>query len=157
MSQNQSQNMLLPSLSYTPSNAALDDVVDAQGTKHPHWHYLLDSLEQMGSEALVDRQAKALRILRDDGATYNIYGDAQSANRTWGLDLVPSLISSDQWAPIEAGLIERAELFNIILKDIYGPRDLIRQGVIPPESLFAHQGFLRACDGIKMAGEHELI
>ena len=157
MSQNQSQNMLPIPLRYIPSNALLDDVIDAQGNPQPHWSYLLNALEQMGPETLTDRQSKALRILRDDGATYNIYNDTQSANRTWGLDLVPSLISSEQWAPIEAGLIERAELFNLILKDLYGPRDLIRQGVIPPEALFAHQGFLRACDGISLPGEHELI
>ena len=84
MSQNQSQNMLPIPLRYIPSNALLDDVVDAQGNPQPHWSYLLNALEQMGPETLTDRQSKALRILRDDGATYNIYNDTQSANRTWG-------------------------------------------------------------------------
>lgn len=157
MSQNQSQTLTLFPLTYEPSQDGLDDVVDAEGNEHPHWHYLLNALEKMGPASFADRQAKALRILRDDGATYNIYEDSLAPNRTWGLDLVPSLISSDQWATIEAGLIERSDLFNLILRDLYGPRDLIRQGVIPPEALFAHRGFLRACDGIQMPGEHELI
>ncbi len=157
MSQNQSQTITPLSLTYTPSADRLDDVVDTTGHVQPHWHYLLNSLEKMGPEAFADRQAKALRILRDDGATYNIYSDKTSPSRTWGLDLVPSLISSEQWSGIEAGLVERSELFNLLLKDIYGPRELIRQGVIPPEALFAHQGFLRACDGIQIPGEHELI
>jgi uncharacterized circularly permuted ATP-grasp superfamily protein/uncharacterized alpha-E superfamily protein len=157
VSQNQSQTLTPLSLSYTTTPGLLDDVVDDQGQGLPHWNYLLDSLEKMGPVSFADRQAKALRILRDDGATYNIYEDTASPNRTWGLDLVPSLISSEHWATIESGLVERSELFNLILKDLYGPRDLIRQGVIPPEALFAHQGFLRACDGIQIPGEHELI
>ena len=54
-------------------------------------------------------------------------------------------------------LLERSELFNLILRDLYGPRNLIRHGVLPPEALFSHGGFLRACQGIQMPGEHELI
>ena len=158
--QTQTQS-LSQNLVYVPAiNSAekiVDDVINTEGKVHPHWQYLLESLETMGVEAFEDRQKKALRILRDDGATYNIYSDPLTPNRTWSLDLVPSIISSEQWASIEAGLLERSELFNLILKDLYGPRDLIRCGVIPPEALFLHEGFLRACDGVQMPGEHALI
>jgi len=135
----------------------LDEVFDAEGTQKPHWDYLLESLKTLGAQALSERYEKAQRILRDDGATYNIYDSENAPSQTWGLDLVPSLISSEEWGVIESGLLERAELFNAFLKDIYGERELIRHGVIPPEALFAHGGFLRACHGIELPGEHELI
>lgn len=135
----------------------MDEVFGPDGEPRQHWTYLLDSLTALGSEGLENRHNKALRILRDDGATYNIYGDSASLSRTWELDLVPALISSSQWSVIESGLLERAELFNAILKDIYGPRELIRNGVIPPEALFAHSGFLRPCQGIVTPGDQELI
>jgi uncharacterized circularly permuted ATP-grasp superfamily protein len=64
------------------------------------------------------------------------------------------LISSGEWSQVEQGLIERAELLNLVLKDIYGPQELIRQGVIPPEIIYSHPGFLRQCKGITMPGEH---
>nr|WP_224745800.1 circularly permuted type 2 ATP-grasp protein [Neiella litorisoli] len=96
-------------------------------------------------------------MLRDDGATYNIYDEEAAPYRTWQLDLVPSLIDSDSWQPIEAGLLERAELFNLIFKDIYGAKQLIKQGVIPPEVIFGHPGFIRACHGLALPGEHDLI
>lgn len=54
-------------------------------------------------------------------------------------------------------MLERAELLNALLKDIYGPRDLIRHGIIPPEALFSHNGFLRPCQGIVTPGDQELI
>ncbi len=160
-SQTQSQNMAAK-LGYKPLPGVLDEVYNSDGQIRDHWAYLLNSLETLGPEALQDRQAKALRILRDDGATYNIYSEtpyinAQAPSRTWGLDLVPALISSEEWGKIEAGLLERAELFNLLLRDIYGKRELLRHGVIPPESLFCHPGFLRACQGIALPGEHELI
>jgi len=144
-------------LHYSPSKAGLDEVYDDNKNPKEHWRYLLDSLNTLGSQALTERQLKAQRILRDDGATYNIYTEENQPSRTWGLDLVPALISSEEWGNIESGLLERAELFNALLKDIYGPRELIRHGILPPEALFAHGGFLRACHGIETPGEHELI
>ena len=144
-------------LTYQPSANFLDEVYSATGEIKPDWQYLLNSLAELGAAAFSERHAKALRILRDDGATYTIYGDHSSPAQTWGLDLVPAIVSSEEWAKIEAGLLERAELLNLLLRDIYGPRNLIRHGVIPPEALFIHPGFLRACHGTTIPGEHELI
>ncbi|SMF45487.1 Uncharacterized conserved protein, circularly permuted ATPgrasp superfamily [Alteromonadaceae bacterium Bs31] len=170
MSKVQPSPILPPELIYNPTSAGLDEaygIAQSQqqegqsqkqkGEPRPQWRYLLDSLKALGPAAMMDRHEKAQRILRDDGATYNIYDDEHSPSRTWGLDLVPGLINSEEWAVIESGLLERAELFNALLKDIYGPRELIRHGVIPPEALFLHAGFLRACHGIETPGEHELI
>lgn len=157
ISQTQATANASKGLEYTTNPNLRNEVLDANGAVKEHWAYLLDSLKALGPEALADRQAKALRILRDDGASYNIYSDDNTPDHTWALDLVPSLISSEEWATIEAGLIERSELFNLLLKDIYGPRNLIRQGVIPPEALFSHAGFLRPCQGIELPGGQDLI
>lgn len=147
-------------LTYAAAPGLPDEVYAPDGQMHSHWSYLLNTLETLGSEALQSRQHKARQILRDDGATYNIYPDkpfSKAGANTWNLDLVPFLISSEEWGQIEAGILERAELFNLLLRDIYGKRELLRHGVIPPESLFCHPGFLRACDGIHLPGEHDLI
>lgn len=153
LTQPDSQNIL----DYQVPGLTGDEVRDADGEIKPHWAYVLDSLNNIAPEALAERQHKAMRLLRDDGASYNVYSDNINPSRIWDLDLVPNIIGSDEWGDIEAGLLERSELLNLLLRDIYGPRQLIRTGVIPPESLYAHRGFMRACHGIKMPGEHELI
>lgn len=140
-----------------PSNAALDEVYAENGEVIPYWNRLLQTLEGINPALLEQKKAKALRILRDDGATYNIYSELTDFASTWSLDLIPNVLSSEEWASIEAGLLERAELFNLFLKDIYGPRNLVKHGILPPESLFAHSGFLRPCDGIQLQGDHQLI
>lgn len=156
--QSQSQSASVPNdLAYGSLTRQLDSTRDASGSLKPEWASLLGNFESLGIEALRQRELKAGRILRDDGATYNISGSPDSPSGNWELDTVPHVIGSEDWANIEAGLIERSELFNLILRDVYGPRDLIRHGAIPPEVLFSHGGFLRACHGIKMPGEHELI
>ncbi|TDG12779.1 hypothetical protein E2F43_14535 [Seongchinamella unica] len=144
-------------LEYPSSPGVLDETRGADGALKPGWDYLLDSIGNLGAEVMRQREQKARRILRDDGASYNIYGKPGSASNSWELDPVPHVISSEDWSGIETGLVERSELFNLILRDLYGPRDLIRHGALPPEALYSHGGFLRACQGMQMPGEHELI
>ncbi|MEZ5503118.1 MAG: circularly permuted type 2 ATP-grasp protein [Halioglobus sp.] len=155
--QSQTQVVPLRPLEYKGRDGLLDDACTPDGGIKPEWEYLLGSLRDLGPEVLREREQKARRILRDDGATYNIYGGDGNPSSSWELDPVPYIIGSEDWARIEAGLLERSELFNLILRDLYGPRTLLRHGLLPPEALYSHGGFLRACQGIQMPGEHELI
>ena len=158
-SQVQSQNQIpgVKLFEYQSLPGLLDDACAEDGSVKPEWSYLLNSLGDLGLKALQDRQQISRRILRDDGATYNIYSQDGNPSNRWELDLVPHVIGSDDWASIEAGLLERAELFNLMLRDLYGERSLLRHGVLPPEAILSHGGFLRACQGIQLPGEHELI
>jgi uncharacterized circularly permuted ATP-grasp superfamily protein/uncharacterized alpha-E superfamily protein len=155
--QSQAQVTRIKPLTYNCRPGLLDDACTEEGSVKPEWEYMLGSLRDLGAEVLREREQKARRILRDDGATYNIYSGDGGPSSSWELDPVPYIIGSEDWARIEAGLLERSELFNLILRDLYGPRTLLRHGLLPPEALFSHGGFLRACQGIQIPGEHELI
>lgn len=150
------EDAVVHSLHYQPAQKHHDEAYRPDGEIKRHWHYLLDSLNRLGTTALTERETKAQRILRDDGATYNVYHDPRGS-RTWSLDPVPLVIDSEEWGLIETGLMERAELLNLLLKDIYSNRDLIRHGLIPPELLFSHAGFLRPCHDVQLPGEHQLL
>lgn len=155
--QSQSQVSILKPLDYQNHSELLEEACTPTGDIKPEWNYVLGSLSDLGPDVLREREQKARRILRDDGASYNIYSEEGGPSSTWELDTVPYIIGSEDWAQIEAGLLERSELFNLILRDLYGPRTLLRHGQLPPEALFSHAGFLRACQGIRLPGEHELI
>ena len=157
LSQVQTQAQPAPALDYPAATGLLDEVRSTDGSVKPQWQYLLNSLRDLGPEILQDRDQKARRILRDDGASYNLYGQEQAPGSAWELDPVPYIIGSEDWARIESGLQERAELLNLMLRDFYGARTLLRQGALPPEALFCHGGFLRPCQGMQLPGEHELI
>lgn len=49
------------------------------------------------------------------------------------------------------------ELLNLLLKDIYGPQTLIKEGIIPQELIYMHPGFLRPCTNIQLPGTQHLI
>lgn len=144
-------------LQYKPTLQGFDEVYNNNGELFPHWQYLFNSLQQLGQAAINERHQKAQRILRDDGATYNTYQEPLTKSQPWSLDPVPLVLNSDDWAAIEAGILERSELLNLLLQDIYSKREVLKYRIIPPELLFYHKGFLRPCHGVKLPGEHQLI
>ena len=129
---------------------AYDEMCAKAGEIRPHWSYLMTALNDMGGDELQRRREEAWRLIRDNDVTYNIYGDPSGMGRPWELDLVPLLIESAEWRQIEAGLIQRAELLNLLLRDLYGPRNLMNKGILPAELVYAHPGFLRPCVGIPL-------
>ena len=88
--------------------------------------------------------------------TYNVYDDAHHTERLWPLDPIPVLVTSSEWSALEQGLIQRAELLDALLADLYGARRLIQKGVLPPELIDAHPGFLRPCVGVRHKAPHHL-
>lgn len=128
----------------------------ADGSVRPHWQYLLDSLQAFSPAMLSARREMVERILRDDGATYNDYRSG-GGSRDWTLDPTPLLIDSGEWGQIEAGIRERAELLDLVLRDLYGSRELVRLGIIPPGLVFGHRDFLRPCQEADLPGEQQLI
>jgi uncharacterized circularly permuted ATP-grasp superfamily protein/uncharacterized alpha-E superfamily protein len=89
-------------------------------------------------------------MLHENGVTYNVYGDPQGMTRPWKLDAIPWVMPSDTWARLETALVQRARLLNAVLADVYGPGTLMQQGLLPPELVYAHTGFLRACHGLQV-------
>ena len=75
---------------------------------------------------------------------------------SWALDMIPLPIAEGEWTEIEAGLIQRACLLEKVLMDIYGPQDLLKNGSIPAELVFANPNFLHSCHGIKPSGNRFL-
>ncbi len=114
----------------------------------PHWAPFVDSLKRIGSDELEKRWGRAQRRIRENGITYNIYNDPLGASRPWRIDLIPLLISADEWRYIEAGIVQRAQLLNLILEDLYGPQKLVSSGRLPAGLLFANPAFLRPLAGL---------
>lgn len=124
----------------------------------PNWQTFFGSFTKLGKEEIQNRQKDINRLLKENGVTYNIYGDPSGENRLWSLDLVPFLIDKKEWEHTEKGLIQRAELLNLMLQDIYGDRKLIKDGILPLELIYNHRGFLRQCEGMmKKPRKHSLV
>ncbi len=121
----------------------------------PHWQRLFDTLKVDGvvdAAELASRAARVLWRVREDGATYNVHAEGVDAVHAWPLQLLPFIVPAAEWAAIEAGVSQRARLFNATLADIYGAQTLLREAVLPPSLVFAHPQYLRPLHGIMPAG-----
>ncbi len=133
---------------YRPDSSRYDELFDPMGQVRPHWRWILGALDQMGERAIGQLQRQTDGMLRENGVTYNVYGDPRGMDRPWALDVLPVLIPANDWAVVEAGMIQRSRLLNEIAADLYGPQHLLRERIIPPEIVYANPHFLRACRGV---------
>jgi uncharacterized circularly permuted ATP-grasp superfamily protein/uncharacterized alpha-E superfamily protein len=128
--------------------AAYDELSADGVTPRPHWASMMTSFRAIGPDELERRWERAERRIRENGITYNIYSDPLGANRPWKIDIVPFLIPAEEWQIVQAGIVQRAQLLNLVLEDLYGPQKLIASGSFPAALLFANPAFLRPLVGV---------
>ena len=68
-------------------------------------------------------------LIRDNGVTYNVYGDPQGADRPWELDPIPLLISARGMEPARERACAAGPAAEAVLADLYGPQRLLAGGI----------------------------
>ncbi len=126
-----------------------------QGLSKP-WSRFFAELGVDGFKDLNRREEAMQNQLRDNGVSYNVYADTAGPQRPWALDLFPLIITPDSWQQIEAGVLQRMRLLDSVLADVYGPRELVKSGLIPPALVRGHPGYLRAMHGVPAVGGSHL-
>ena len=119
------------------------------GAVRPAWAALLEAPDFASAATVESRWQLAERLIRENGVTYNVYGDPKGLARPWPLDPLPAIVPAAEWRGVEAGLAQRARLLDRLLADLYGPQTVLKDGTLPPALLFANPGFLRPCYGIE--------
>lgn len=102
-------------------------------------------------ELISSRKAEAEAFFRRIGITFAVYGDEQGAERIIPFDILPRIITSNEWARLSLGLEQRVGAINAFLADVYGPRDIIRAGIIPEALVLANPAFRPEMTRIKPA------
>ena len=128
------------------SESSFDEVIDGAQQYRPHWQTLFAGIEKAGIEGLKAGQAEIDWNLEENGVTYNVY-DAPEGNtrRRWTLDPIPFVVTESEWDRVAEGVRQRAVLFDLMLRDLYGEQRLIRENILPAEVIFAHKGFAPEC------------
>ncbi|RWX79097.1 hypothetical protein EPK99_11060 [Neorhizobium lilium] len=148
-----------PILGYAALPGVTDEMLDAQGEIKPVWYNLIARLSRMSEGELHERFARADRYLRDAGVFYRTYGAPVirgTTERNWPISHVPVLIDGEEWAEVSRGLVQRADLLEKLIADIYGENRLVQEGILPPQLLASNPEFLRPLVGVKPVGGHYL-
>src|SRR5215510_2026863 len=93
---------------------------DASGEPWPQCRALVDALRAASVPQLRRHQTEADKAFLTQGITFTVYGDEAGTERIFPYDLVPRIITADEWDGIEKGLAQRLTAINLFLKDVYG-------------------------------------
>ncbi len=138
--------------SYLPQPERYDEVFGMDGRPRPHWKRLAEAAAR-ASRAELSRRAGTIRHAVDqDGVTYNIYADPKGADRPWEVDLLPLIISTEEWRFLAKAVQQRARLLNAVLADLYGAGRLLAEGLLPPAIIQGHHNYLWPCRGLEPPG-----
>jgi uncharacterized circularly permuted ATP-grasp superfamily protein/uncharacterized alpha-E superfamily protein len=143
-----------------------DELLDSAGDVRPAWREFGHLIADRGRAGL-DRLRHVVGSLVDnDGITYiEIDRDGEAVTDShgmampgpWHLDGIPLLVSAADWQTLEAGVVQRSRLLDAVLRDVYGQQRCLTSGVLPPQLLFGHPGFVRTVRGIDGPGRNQLF
>lgn len=141
---------------YRPLPGVPDEMVDEYGNIRPIWLRLAAHLSALSDEELSRDLARADRYLLDSGVFYRQYGAGQSTERSWPLSHIPVLMSEEDWSRIAAALIQRADLLEAVMADLYGSNRLVSEGRLPPSLIAGNPEWLRPLVGLRPRSGHYL-
>lgn len=135
-----------PSLAL-PAGVHFDEVHRRDGRTRSHWRLLERALLDAEPGTLQRAQERVRRLLRYQGATPAAVNRPEGTSTPDALDPIPMVMAGAEWRRLDTGLRQRAHLLDRLLADLYGPRTVLSDGLLPAELLYAHDGFLRCCVG----------
>ena len=122
-----------------------------QGIRAPY-EKLDKWLDEMPVEELGRRHAAAEIAFRRLGITFAVYGEEEADEKIIPFDVLPRVVSAQEFAGIEAGVVQRIEALNMFLADIYGEREILKAGIVPEELVLANAQFQPVMTRIKPPG-----
>ncbi|MFZ1884260.1 MAG: circularly permuted type 2 ATP-grasp protein [Rhodoplanes sp.] len=106
-----------------------------------------DWLKGQPPELLGQRCQEAELLFRRIGITFAVYGEAESTERLIPFDVIPRILSSAEWDVLHRGLEQRVHAINLYLNDIYGPRAILKAGIVPEDLVFQNPQFRPEMNG----------
>lgn len=141
---------------YRPLAGVPDELVEPSGTLRPGWAPLIRFLATQTEDQLQRRFARGDQYLRDAGVFFRQYGSSDSAERDWPLSHIPVVIPEGEWTGLVQGLIQRADLLETVVADLYGPNRLVAEGHLPAGLIAQSPEWLRPLVGVTPRGGHFL-
>jgi uncharacterized circularly permuted ATP-grasp superfamily protein len=109
-----------------------------------HYKPMWEHIQHTGQHLLGAKAREAHLALHTEGVTFTVYSNQdEGIERVWPFDILPRIITADEWRALEAGLKQRIRALNLFLKDLYHGQRILKDGVVPPELIYRGKDFRR--------------
>ena len=110
--------------------------------------FLYRKKRDLRMKELLEHKDHVNELLARYGVKFGIYKNQQFKEQLFPFDSIPRIITSDEFAAIEKGLKQRVKALNLFLKDIYSQKQIVKDGIIPEDFIFASSGYMAECEGV---------
>ena len=135
-----------------PLPGVWDELLDRQGNVRPYWATMSARIKSWTPEERRVLMDDTGRMLDDLGTTFNVYRDVGGAGQPYEIDPIPFIIEWQEWETVAKGLAQRMRLLEAVLGDLYGPRKLLKDGLVPPDLVHASPAFHQSTRDIHPSG-----
>ncbi len=141
---------------YRPVHGIPDELLAPDGQVRPVWKNFLDYVSRFAPDELAARLALGDQYLADSGVYFRHVDGDTSQVRAWPLSHVPVLMAEEEWTSIVQALTQRADLLEMVARDVYGPNRLVAEGHLPPMLLARNPEWSRPMVGVEPRSGHFL-
>ena len=127
-----------------------DEMFDSDGHVREHYAPLAGRLATLSPQDVARRQLAAELSFQARGITFAVNQDPNGLEKIIPFDLIPRLITPEEWHRIERGLEQRVRALNLFLHDVYHDQKILRSGLIPPELILGARGYRREFRGVEV-------
>jgi uncharacterized circularly permuted ATP-grasp superfamily protein len=127
---------------------AYDEMFAPEGRVRAHYADLHQGIAELPVDELRRRQQACELSFLHQGITFTVYGDNQSTERIIPTDLLPRIITAEEWLRLERGLKQRIAALNLFLHDIYGEGRVLKDGLVPRRLIYGSKHYRREMRGL---------
>ncbi|WP_147676188.1 circularly permuted type 2 ATP-grasp protein [Algibacter pacificus] len=127
-----------------------DEMYNDSAEFRSQYNGFIKYLENTSPEKLSKKEDLAKQLFMSQGVTFTVYSDNEGIEKIFPFDIVPRIITANEWQKIEAGIKQRLKALNLFIKDIYNEQFIIKDGIIPGELIYTCPYFLREMKGVKV-------
>ncbi len=147
----------IPASQFDPSalrnyqlDEAFDEMFAGASAFRPHYQPLLDHFAGLPPQEIQRRKQAADLSFLNQGITFTVYGREEGTERIFPYDLLPRIITRDEWSTVERGLTQRITALNLFLEDIYTDGRILADGIVPRELVYSCPQFRRHMIGLQV-------
>ena len=124
------------------STPGYDEAFGPQGEPRRHWAAFMAQHQLLSVSGLQDRLNRARQLTADAGLSLGYHSGSRD-QADWLFDVMPLIISGEEWRFLEAAITQRAQVLNHLLGDLYGPQDTLKRGLFPPYLVYGNPNYLK--------------
>lgn len=133
-----------------PSSSTVWDEMCSDEEIRNHYQNVYNFLRSIPQEELKQKEEFSKKLFMSQGVTFTVYSSGEGIEKIFPFDIIPRIITAQEWDFIERGIKQRLNALNLFLKDVYSNQFILKDGVVPAELIYSCPHYLREMQGLRV-------